>query len=357
MWYSEFPKLSEKIVELKSEFERICNDLGVDRYKVLEEFGKELTTRIVHESNWQEGLILEKGKTKKFTELAINKIEDIAGPSLDVNWILEQHRVTVAELFEGGASTEEVGAYNLASAHMAIVMIQTDIYRHNTAFLVKQMQNLLHEGKDILPEESLKLLHKSISESQEDQERSVMKLRGSAETIGQSFSELLKLEIQDLKYSMNVSYIHFLHSMVMMGIMEPSKLGRFREGPVHVGNPDLLFPPVSTVPVLMKKFCLEFPAMPSSDSGDLILTAAKVSHRFVHIHPYEDGNGRVSRLLMNLFLQLYHPPVFLKADRKGRHRYASALKRADRGQFEPLASLIAISLIEIYQKLIALLSR
>jgi Fic family protein len=39
-------------------------------------------------------------------------------------------------------------------------------------------------------------------------------------------------------------------------------------------------------------------------------TAAFLHHRFVEIHPFTDGNGRVARLLSNLYLIAKgYPPV------------------------------------------------
>jgi len=104
---------------------------------------------------------------------------------------------------------------------------------------------------------------------------------------------------------------------------------------------------------MMNEYCHKFPAiLPNLVGYDPILTAARVSHQFVAIHPYEDGNGRVSRLIMNLVLWRHFPPVYLKADKKGRHRYGQAIRRADRGDIKPLAALIAMSLIEIYERLL-----
>jgi len=60
---------------------------------------------------------------------------------------------------------------------------------------------------------------------------------------------------------------------------------------------------------------------------------------------------------MNLILLPSDLPIYLKADKKGRHRYSQALRRADRGNLQPLASLIALALKEVYCKVISSLER
>ena len=135
--------------------------------------------------------------------------------------------------------------------------------------------------------------------------------------------------------------------------MAPDRCGRFRKTPVHVGNFDLYFPAPSAVPQLMREFCRNFPTiLPATVKYDPVLEAAKISHRFVSIHPYEDGNGRVSRLIMNLVLWGHFPPVYLKADKKGRHRYGQAIRRADRGDIQALSVLIATSLVEMFERVL-----
>jgi Fic family protein len=143
-----------------------------------------------------------------------------------------------------------------------------------------------------------------------------------------------------------------------MGIAPLQRLGQFRRNSVHIsGNPDLYLATPAVVPQLMTEFCQHFPTiLPTTVRYDPVLKAAETSHRFVRIHPYRDGNGRVSRLLMNLVLWGHFPPVYLKADVKGRHRYAQALHRADRGNIKPLGALIALSLIEIYTRLLSALT-
>ncbi len=65
-------------------------------------------------------------------------------------------------------------------------------------------------------------------------------------------------------------------------------------------------------------------------------------YEFVRVHPFNNGNGRTGRIVMNLvalklgykMLELYH--------REGDSRkiYIDAMKSADKGNFELLATLI-----------------
>ena len=68
-----------------------------------------------------------------------------------------------------------------------------------------------------------------------------------------------------------------------------------------------------------------------------IITAATVHYRFVRIHPFDDGNGRMARLLMNLIL-IRHGYTVAIVQSDDRERYLQELERADRT--EDLAQFI-----------------
>lgn len=69
-----------------------------------------------------------------------------------------------------------------------------------------------------------------------------------------------------------------------------------------------------------------------------IIKAAWLHHRFVQIHPFADGNGRVARALTLLVMQRHHYAP-LVVDRHHRAAYLVALDRANEGLLTPLVHL------------------
>lgn len=74
--------------------------------------------------------------------------------------------------------------------------------------------------------------------------------------------------------------------------------------------------------------------------------AARFSHRLVAIHPFANGNGRLSRTLADL-LQVQHGASRftwgagnLIADGKARQRYLAALRAADAKDYGPLLAFV-----------------
>ena len=73
--------------------------------------------------------------------------------------------------------------------------------------------------------------------------------------------------------------------------------------------------------------------------------AARVHHRLVFIHPFENGNGRFSRLIADRFLLFFkcsYPmwPGLLHKEGSSRKDYIQTLKSANKGDYEPLISFM-----------------
>jgi fido (protein-threonine AMPylation protein) len=80
------------------------------------------------------------------------------------------------------------------------------------------------------------------------------------------------------------------------------------------------------------------------DDLNPIILAAKFHHDFILIHPFDDGNGRTARILMNFILmQFGFPPAIIKTGDK--ENYFSALRQADGDDLEPFINYIASNVV------------
>jgi Fic family protein len=85
--------------------------------------------------------------------------------------------------------------------------------------------------------------------------------------------------------------------------------GDFRLLNVHAGS--TRFVDFSKVPDLVDKFCKELndKLVSINDHNDALITSFDAHFNLVSIHPFADGNGRVSRLVMNFIQHYYQLPL------------------------------------------------
>ena len=118
-------------------------------------------------------------------------------------------------------------------------------------------------------------------------------------------------------------------------------LGVYKTLPNHVMKADgstHSYAPVLDTPPEMARLIDELRSE-SFQEAHPILQAAYAHYAFVCIHPFADGNGRVSRALASIYLfRGAGIPLVIFADQQV--PYYNALEAADRGDFQPFAQFI-----------------
>ena len=134
-----------------------------------------------------------------------------------------------------------------------------------------------------------------------------------------------------------IYYYCCINFHIFTGNVEPEYAGRYRTHQVYVG--DFVPPKPEDVPALMEDLVRW---LNSAEAWSLhpVEYAAIAHYRLVYIHPFVDGNGRTSRLLMNLrLIQAGYPPVIIKV--QDRYKYYEALGIANSGDIRPFIRFIA----------------
>jgi Fic family protein len=108
--------------------------------------------------------------------------------------------------------------------------------------------------------------------------------------------------------------IKSLHQLILKGI-DDDNAGRYRTVNVRISGAEHLPPDQVRVPELMEQFITWYQT--EAMALHPVERAARVHSDFVKIHPFVDGNGRTSRLLMNLeLLKAGYPPAVLPVERR-----------------------------------------
>lgn len=116
-----------------------------------------------------------------------------------------------------------------------------------------------------------------------------------------------------------------IHALVLHGINR-EYAGRYRTVPVMISGSQHIPPQPYLIEKQMEDFMIRFKEM-EKEKVHPVLIAAYLHDELVRIHPFIDGNGRTSRLLMNLCLLRHgYTIVNLKGDNDTRLAYYFALE-------------------------------
>lgn len=145
-----------------------------------------------------------------------------------------------------------------------------------------------------------------------------------------------------------------IHALVLHGI-DRDNAGRYRSVPVRISGSIHTPPQPYLLAEQMQAFMSKFAEM-EAQSIHPVLIAAYLHEALVRIHPFIDGNGRTSRLLMNLYLLRHgYTLVNLKGSDDARRRYYNALEAShtDPVPFQKLVIEAEIASLRQYLEVLA----
>lgn len=143
------------------------------------------------------------------------------------------------------------------------------------------------------------------------------------------------------KNTISEHLIKQLHQLVVRD-SQRDIAGVYRNGDVMIGGADHKPPSCLEIP----KYMQDVIHWLSKEKNNLhpIELSSLLHHKLAYLHPFWDGNGRTSRLVMNIIIMNsgYPLAIILKNDRK---RYYRVLAEADKGNYKNLCEFIAQSVI------------
>lgn len=154
-------------------------------------------------------------------------------------------------------------------------------------------------------------------------------MREHLEAINHADAILFVKELVDKNTKITESVLLQIHNLVLRGI-DIENAGRYRKVQVMIKGSRHTPPQPFLVAPQMEEYFVWY----NKNKKHLhpVVLAAEMHERLVTIHPFIDGNGRTSRLLMNLIL-LQHGFVIanIKGDVKSRVEYYQALEHVQIG--------------------------
>ena len=130
------------------------------------------------------------------------------------------------------------------------------------------------------------------------------------------------------------------------------RVGQYKTEPNAVLQPDgtlYAFAAPEKTPALMQAYMQRLQTgiedCRLNNEKDIALFMAETHHEFIRIHPFDDGNGRMGRLLLNYAVQSCgYPSLIIPVEK--RQTYIQYLHQADTGDIIPLRDFLAARLAE-----------
>ncbi|MBS1935830.1 MAG: Fic family protein, partial [Bacteroidetes bacterium] len=162
--------------------------------------------------------------------------------------------------------------------------------------------------------------------------------------------------VKDKNYLLTETEIRNLHKLLLkepywvdavtpdgLSTRKEIKIGEYKSSTNHVITPTgetHYYATLEQTPIMMGELMEWYKDAKEDKAIHPLILASLFHHQFVAIHPFDDGNGRMARLLMNMMLmQETYPPVVVKQE--DRQNYYQVLRQADAGELIPICEYMS----------------
>lgn len=162
------------------------------------------------------------------------------------------------------------------------------------------------------------------------------------QALGQKLA-LVKIEKwAKTKDPVTIESLQKIHYLIFSKIDQSA--GKFREHHIRL----LRTPLMPSLPVVMALELRDFndwllrtqKTLNKNKLEEILNLIAQCYHQITRIHPFSDGNGRVSRLMINLILRKYLLPYILVPKVDNEEGMRRVLREADMGDIKPLVGFM-----------------
>lgn len=150
--------------------------------------------------------------------------------------------------------------------------------------------------------------------------------------------------VKSYKGAFNKAFLLKVHYLITKGTSCRIQ-GAYRDGPIRIMGSEWKPPLHTDVPLMLDRLFRSYSKQRRAMHP--VEIASLVHCRIAQIHPFTDGNGRTSRLIMNwILMRNLFPPVVIEV--KNKERYYLAIEEADKGRMKIFAQYLSEQLLLQY---------
>lgn len=283
--------------------------------------------------------------TRKPTKDQISKLSqllEIDYETLMIAWIKEKILYEIGDqefALKALKLAEDEIKYNKAVSHLKLstslekilkeidlLKEKLDSYRQFDSFKIKQALELEYTFESNRIEGNTMTLRETDMVINEGLTISGKSMREHLEAINHQEAIGFIKDLMNKNNSLNERDLLSIHNLILRGII-PEDAGRYRKVQVMIQGSSHMSPQPLLVPQEMEEYFTWYEI--NKNKLHPVILAAEMHERLVTIHPFIDGNGRTSRLIMNLILmQKGYLIANIKGDYENRMRYYQSLEIA-----------------------------